>query len=568
VLEVKAAISTSGLTGTETDWREIGGLRFAEAAEVGPFTQADGYDGQAVWSRDGSGLVWVDGGQSARAQAISLGFVVNYALWAPNRGGAEVAWGGPRSEAGADYDALVITAPGSAAPFELWFDARTHLPARFVQHLGAKTLTQTFADYRPAAGLMIPYRTRNTDLNGNDTDAAVLSVSAPKDAEAHLTRPASDVHDFSIQGGQSETRVPIELIDNHVYLSVMLNGKGPYRFIFDTGGENLIDPAVAKEIGAVGQGEAQGAGAGADTQAFSVAKVGTLGIGEAVVKDQVFAIAPVRQGFGVAAGEQVDGLIGFEVVARFVTTFDYGGRSVVLALPGGGAPPAGETVPIVLSERIPQFPCAIDGIAAQCTLDTGARDSIGFYGPFVAAHPQIRPAVMSAIGVDGFGFGGPSFGRLGRLQSLRIGSITLPDLVADFTADEKGAMAAPFLAGNVGGGVWRRFALTLDYGHQTMTLVPNADLARPDDYEHAGLFLIERDGKHVVLDARPGAPAAEAGIAKGDVVETIDGTPAAGMSLQAIRARLSGPAGEKLTLGLVGKDGVRRTVVLTLRPFI
>jgi hypothetical protein len=415
---------------------------------------------------------------------------------------------------------------------------------------------------------MLAWKTRTTDLQGNDTDVSVVSVAAGAD-DRRLAKPASDVHDFSISGGRAETRVPMELIDNHVYLSVTLNGKGPYRFILDTGGENVVDPAVAKEIGAAGQGSFQGGGAGADTQSLSIAEVDALGVGDAVVKDQLFAVAPVRQGFGVAAGERVDGLIGFEVLARFVTTFDYGQRAVVLALPGRASPPGGgETIPFVFYERQPQFACVIDKVPGQCTLDTGARDSIGFYGPFVAAHPEVKPQTLSAKGVDGFGFGGPSFGRLGRLTSLQIGSFTLPNLVADFTADEGGAFAAPFVAANVGGNVWRRFALTLDYGKQTMTLVPNADYAAPDEYEHAGLFLIERDGKHLILDVRPGAPAAEAGVAKGDVLETLDGAPASTLSLQAVRARLSGPAGETLTLGLINKDGARRTVVLTLRPFV
>jgi C-terminal processing protease CtpA/Prc len=140
--------------------------------------------------------------------------------------------------------------------------------------------------------------------------------------------------------------------------------------------------------------------------------------------------------------------------------------------------------------------------------------------------------------------------------------------VAGFTTDKQGSMGAPFLAANVGGNVWRRFTLTLDYDRQVMTLAPNADFTAPDDYEHAGLFLVDRNGRHVVLDSRPGTPAAEAGVAKGDVIESIDGAPASSLSLQAVRARFLGAAGEKHTLGLLGKDGARRTVVLTLRPFV
>ncbi|MHA4915652.1 hypothetical protein, partial [Enterococcus faecium] len=78
-----------------------------------------------------------------------------------------------------------------------------------------------------------------------DTDMAIVSVAKGADP-ARLAKPASNVHDFSITGGRSKTRVPMELIDNHVYVSVTLNGKGPYRFILDTGGQNVVDPAVAR----------------------------------------------------------------------------------------------------------------------------------------------------------------------------------------------------------------------------------------------------------------------------------------------------------------------------------
>jgi hypothetical protein len=446
---------------------------------------------------------------------------------------------------------------------------KSHLPARFVQRIGPNAVTRTYADYRPVQGLMTPYSTHTTDLQGNETEAKIVSVAFESgDVAARFAKPQSDVRDFFIQGGHGETSVAMELIDNHVYVPVTLNGKGPYRFIFDTGGENVVDPAVAAEVGALGRGELQGGGAGSATQSLSLAKVGSLGVGDAVVKDQMFAVAPVRQGFGVAAGERVDGLIGFEVLARFVTTFDYGGRKVVLALPGRARRAGGEPIPFVFADRQPQFACALNKVAGQCTLDTGARDSVGFYGPFVAAHPSVKASKLTAVGVDGFGFGGASFGRLGRIKSLQMGGLTVADLVADYTADENGAFTAPFLAANVGGAVWRRFTLTLDYGRQTMTLQPNAGFGAPDDYEHAGLFVIDRGGKHVILDVRPGTPAAEAGVAKDDTLESLDGTPASGLSLQAVRRRFFDKAGNTVSLGLVGKDGARRTVVLRLRPFV
>lgn len=571
ILEADSKISVGGISGTGSSWQEVGGPRYAESYRLTPLEGGDGYDGTDAWNQDGSGLVWVDGGQAGRAQAIAQGFAGGYALWSANRGGATVSWKGVEASAGHQYDVLRIAPAGSAAPFELWFDPATHLPARFVQTIGPNSSVTTYSQYRPVDGLMVPYAIHTESSDGNSTDATLTNVVAnPAGGARKLAKPASDVRDFSIAGGASQTSVPFDLVENHVYLSVMLNGKGPYRFIFDTGGANIVDPAVAREIGAVGHGSIQGGGVGSTTESISFANVDALQIGDAMMKNQLFGVAPTRLGFGMSGGQPVDGLIGFEVLARFVTTFDYGKNQVVLQMPGAGAaPPSGaDVLPFVLDGRQPQFACGIDGIATQCTVDTGARDSITLMAPFMAAHPQVVPKTLTADGVNGFGFGGPSFGKLGRIGSVSIGSFTLPQVVGDFTSQRKGAFAVPFVAANVGGGIWKRFAVTLDYGKHTMALVANESLDKRDVYERAGLFLLNRGGKYVVLDARPGTAAARAGIVKGDVIATIDGKAASSMSLQAVRELFFGQPGSVLQIGVVGKDGAQRTVSLTLQDFV
>src|SRR5262249_34877269 len=150
------------------------------------------------------------------------------------------------------------------------------------------------------------------------------------------------------------------------------NGKGPFRFIYDTGGANVVDPAVAKEIGVLGQGSIQGNGVGSQTEAFSFAMVDKLQFGNATVNHQLFAVLPTRGGFGETGGQRIDGLIGFEVLSRFVTTFDYANSRVVFQMPDSAKmDPSADVMPFVLDGQQPQFACAIDGIDAQCTLDTG-----------------------------------------------------------------------------------------------------------------------------------------------------------------------------------------------------
>jgi hypothetical protein len=567
-MRVDMNISAVGLTGTGTQWIDLRGGSFAESTNLGPLVSQDGYDGRLAWNADQTHLVWNTGGDSGRASEIGQAYLASYALWQQQMSGAAVSWLGTKTASGTSYDVLSITPRDSLVPFELWFDRTTHLPARAFFLNGFTTATLIFSDYRKAAGLNVPYATHTDSSDGNNSDATITRVTLdPPGAEAALARPQTQPTDFSMVDGKTSTSVPVSLSENHVYLDVMLNGKGPYHFIFDTGGANIVDPAVAKEIGAFGKGSLQGSGVGSATENFSFANVAKMQVGDAVLTDQLFGVAPTRQGFGVSAGRPVDGLIGWEVLARYVTTFDYADKTVTLSLPGT-APENAHVVPFVFYGTQPQIACTIDGIPAECTIDTGARDTITFMGPFTTAHPQIVPATLTAPGVNGFGVGGPAIGRLGRVASVGIGNLTLTNLVADYSAQTQGAFAAPFVAANIGGNLLRRFTITFDYRNGTMALVPNAALHDPDVYERSGLFLIRHAGNTVVVDARPGTPAASAGIAKGDVIASIDGSPAGGMSLGQIRDVFYQPAGTVVTLQITGKDAAQRTVKLTLGDYI
>ncbi len=174
----------------------------------------------------------------------------------------------------------------------------------------------------------------------------------------------------------------------------MLNGKGPYRFIFDTGGANIIDPAVAKEIGASGSGSAQGSGVGSQTESFNFARVSTLQIGDAVLTDQLFAVAPTRHRlrcFGGSSGRRIDRLGSSRALRHDLRLR----RQPCRARACRGAPSrrqSGTSCRSFFYGTQPQIACTIDGIPAECTIDTGARDTITFMSPFIAATPAGRPA--------------------------------------------------------------------------------------------------------------------------------------------------------------------------------
>lgn len=102
--------------------------------------------------------------------------------------------------------------------------------------------------------------------------------------------------------------VPFELLSSrHMAVQVMINGKGPYRLIFDTGAPvNLLNTKVGKEAGVKN--------ASIDTLeigGLKVEKVGTMVFDHPTVKAISEVLGPV------------EGLVGFPVFARFKTTVDY-----------------------------------------------------------------------------------------------------------------------------------------------------------------------------------------------------------------------------------------------------
>jgi S1-C subfamily serine protease len=101
-----------------------------------------------------------------------------------------------------------------------------------------------------------------------------------------------------------------------------------------------------------------------------------------------------------------------------------------------------------------------------------------------------------------------------------------------------------------------------------MTLVPNADLDISDVNERSGMFVVH-SGAFVVAGVRPGTPAADAGIVKGDTIVSIDGVPADRLTLGTMREAFRRPAATTIEVGVQSKGATSsRTITLTLRDYV
>jgi hypothetical protein len=132
--------------------------------------------------------------------------------------------------------------------------------------------------------------------------------------------------------------VPFELLTSrHMAVQVKLNGKGPYRLVFDTGAPmNLINNKIAKESGVLDP-KAKKPAFGL-FGAMGSHEIKTLEIGHAKINKipTVVMDHPTVMAISEALGP-IDGIIGFPFFARYKMTVDYQKKELTL-VPSGYVP--------------------------------------------------------------------------------------------------------------------------------------------------------------------------------------------------------------------------------------
>lgn len=340
--------SVGGLHGRWQLNQDLRAGRYAEQAQLGDFTVAQGFDGQLSWRRDYGGEVGLLDGTVPRRTARTQSWLATRAYW--SNAYPTTHFAAPRTEAldGRRYTVLA-TKPRGADPIELWFDTGSGLLGRVVI-ASARTPTATaLEDYRAVEGLLLPHRiiTDTLDARGradprlrSDVQVQRYQVDGPVTDTVYA--PPMMAHDSYIEDASGTTRIPFDLINNHVYIEAEVDGQ-PARFLVDTGAINLLTPTAAKRLGLTTTGRLSVHGAGDNASDLGLAQARHLRIGGAHLANPVFHIIDLGQQIN-SMGVPHDGFIGYETFLRFVTTFDYGARVLGFTLPGHYQPPANAVV--------------------------------------------------------------------------------------------------------------------------------------------------------------------------------------------------------------------------------
>jgi hypothetical protein len=513
------ATSGQGLTGAVTTTIDQASGRFIVEEREGPSSGTNGYDGVHAWMRDLSGYATPQDAGRVSALARNEAYRLANRWWRRDRGGAQLRSLG--------CNALRVTPPGGVS-FDAWFDPATHLLARIQEQRTFGTVVDTaYAGYERRGASLVP--TRITESSGGDPSTAVAwrltdrAASAAGEA-AFYARPTRQPDDWSI-GQSGEVTVPFRLLNNHVIVDVRVNGRGPFPFLVDTGGHDIVTPQTARRIGLDAVGAATSGGGGEATTTNGYAPVRELDLGGARLTGQTV----VTLDFSPAAveGVQLGGMIGVEFFERFVVTIDYGARTMTIVDPArfhARGTPAGQPVPFLFYEHMPQLAGSFGGRPARYNVDTGSRADVSMTSPFVA-RARLRQAFPGGITItDGWGVGGPVRSFVTRAPALMLGAVPVSRPIVSLSSARRGAFSDPGYDGNVGSGLLKRFRVTFDYSRQRLYFAPtsrvDADTGRVD---RTGMWINLGTGGLEIMDVLAGGPAERAGLRPRDLVTAIGG---------------------------------------------
>lgn len=356
---------------------------------------------------------------------------------------------------------------------------------------------------------------------------------------------------FHLGGNAAE--IPARFVDKLVFLPVGVNQSQPSLFQLDsTAAVSAIDPGRAAELSVSSLQAPVLNLSGVD---FSLAS-----LAEAAKKD-----------FGAQVGRAYEGTLGNDFFGGTIIEINYARQTVRLYDPAtyqySGR---GKSVHLTFVAGLPvvHTKFSVTGSKAfegDFIVNTALNASLLISRKFAESH-KLLSHVKTIPCTD---FQPDSGAVLARVREFDIGLFPVAQSIGVFPRGNSLADSNARLAGEIGGGMLRRFIVTFDYPHQQIIFDSSSDF-RVDDVEDMSGLAILVGGPDLkmfeVTQVWPHTPGADAGIQKGDVIAGVNDEAAADMSLADIRRLFRQPA-SKYKL-LIQRGSQTLTVNLQMRHLL
>ena len=387
-------------------------------------------------------------------------------------------------------------------------------------------------------------------------------------------------HEYSTgTKGTPGVRIPFEYVNGFLVVELLFQNILPLKFIVDTGAEfTILTRREVSDLLRIPYGrEYRLIGADLRTPVSARLIRGIdLGLRSLTLRERDLLVLLEDQfRLDIGTGMPIHGILGADILNRFVVTIDYRRKYLTLSDPDHFNIPDGfQAVPVKLIRNKPFIPVAYQGTPdapstdLNLLMDTGASLTVLFHSGTHEAIPSLPPGQEGIVGI---GLGGFIFGSRGSAPILELGPFQIRELPSSF--QDIGAFPdTTWLQGRhgiVGNLVLQRFSVILDYRRGQLFLKPEKEFHTPPPADRSGLFILAsgRDMRtFVIQDVAFGSPAKDAGLQAGDIILGINGIPSTFLTLKSLNRRLRAQEGKSVRLA-IRRANARTRAIITLRDF-
>lgn len=357
--------------------------------------------------------------------------------------------------------------------------------------------------------------------------------------------------------------IPFKLVHNLIIVPVQINDSPPLNFILDSGVRNTLITRLhysdSISLNHTAPVTIQGLGDGHEIEAIysrgnTMRMPGIFGDNH-----QVYVLLEDVFNLSTRMGMPVHGIIGYDIFKNFIVKINYHNKVLTLYRPDVKVriPKRGEHYPLQIENTKAYVVAGVkqyngDSVDVRLVVDTGASNSLSLYLPS-DERLQLPPRVMEAY--LGRGLSGDINGKIGRINSFRLGKYELQDLPASYP-DEQSIRMALHLAnrnGNLGSDILKRFTVIFDYPNKRMTLIPNRRYKQPFYYNMTGFEIstpLPGARFYVVSHVIEDSPANKSGLKPGDQILNVNGRDCRELELGQLLDLFDSKPGRKVRMKL------------------
>lgn len=370
--------------------------------------------------------------------------------------------------------------------------------------------------------------------------------------------------DARIDGDAPSAVAPFRHFGGHMLVKLSIDGSKPMSFILDISAPNLLTQDAAKALrlkkdAALAFSAADDAASGAYIVIADTCRLGNL-----VLHEQCFTVTDLPQTItDRGQREPIAGVIGYELLRRFITRIDYGRHEFTfIARPSFFYDGDGARLPLFFTGRTPQIVARIDNEAGLFSLEPGNNNGVTVFRSFAAAHGiKLKNKITDSLDSSTDRTDVDTFGTA-RTLSLGVHGMSGPRI--RLASRSTGTAAADNAAGHIGRSVLSNFVMIFDYEQRHLFLEKSGAPSDSRVYGDSGID-VERNKLDClrVNAVHAGSAGALAGIWPGDEITAINHIPIRHMDLNDIQLVLRQPAGVRLQFDTVrAGQAQQREIVL------